>query len=359
MSGPFCPPLDAAASSPPEPAAQADGLPLPLPPSIAPSIAPSLARRARSLAGPCLLAALAVFGLLLAGGALAGLAGAAAGGTAALIAVSLLVLRARRLEAALRRAEARARAAEADARRAAAENSAKSRFLAEMSHELRTPLNTVMGFSEMMADEVLGPHRVTAYASYARDIHASGQHLLALADDLLDLARIESGHRTLMETPVRLDALAEECVAMMRPLATGARVTLSAVVDGAPRLWGDERALRQIALNLLANAVKFTPPDGAVRLLAGIGTDGVPFVAVEDTGPGIAERELPFGAAHPRESRLDVATGRGAGLGLAIVRGLAGLHEGTLTLARRPGGGTRAEVTFPPARALPANSPGL
>ncbi|MFG1371617.1 HAMP domain-containing sensor histidine kinase [Xanthobacter oligotrophicus] len=342
MSGPFCPPLDAAASSPPEPAAQAAGLPLPRP----------LTRRAHSIAGPWLVAGLGSFGLALAGGALAGSPGAVAGGAAALVAASLLVLRSQRLEAALRKAEAKAEAAEVAARQATAENLAKSRFLAEMSHELRTPLNTVMGFSEMMADEVLGPHRVQAYGSYARDIHASGQHLLALADDLLDLARIESGHRTLMETPVRLDALAEDCVAMMRPLAAGARVTLTADVTGTPRLWGDERALRQIALNLLANAVKFTPHHGSVHLLAGIGGDGVPFVAVEDTGPGIAERELPLGAAHPRESRVDLATGRGAGLGLAIVRGLAGLHGGALALERRPGGGTRAEVTFPPARAL-------
>ena len=349
MSGPFCPPLDAAASAPPEPAAQADGLPLALP----------LPRPARSVAGPWLVAGLGSFGVALAGGALAGGAGALAGGAAALIAASLIVLRARRLEAALGAAEARAETAEAAARQATAENLAKSRFLAEMSHELRTPLNTVMGFSEMMADEVLGPHRVPAYGSYARDIHASGQHLLALADDLLDLARIESGHRTLMETPVRLDALAEDCVGMMRPLAAGARVTLACEVRGAPRLWGDERALRQIALNLLANAVKFTPHDGSVRLLAGIGGDGVPFVAVEDTGPGITERELPLGAAHPRESRLDLATGRGAGLGLAIVRGLAGLHGGALTLERRPSGGTRAEVTFPPARAIRANSADL
>lgn len=116
-----------------------------------------------------------------------------------------------------------------------------------------------MGFSEMMAQEVLGPHRVPAYAGCARDIHASGRHLLALADDLLDLARIESGHRTLMETAVDLDALAEDCRAMIEPIATAAGVVLSCATGAAPRLWVDERALRQIALNLLGNAVKFTP----------------------------------------------------------------------------------------------------
>lgn len=222
-----------------------------------------------------------------------------------------------------------------------------------MSHELRTPLNTVMGFSEMMAEEVLGPHRVPAYAGYARDIHVAGRHLLSLADDLLDLARIEIGHRSLMETPVRLDLLAEDCVGMMGPLAAARPLALGLEISGpAPRLWGDERALRQIALNLLANAVKFTPAGGTVRLRAGIGGDGAPYLSVEDTGPGIADRELPLDGAHPRESRLDLATGRGAGLGLAIVRGLASLHGGSLTLVRRAGGGTSARVAFPAARAM-------
>lgn len=255
--------------------------------------------------------------------------------------------------ATLTQTTARAERAIADAQ---AENAAKSRFLAEMSHELRTPLNAVIGFSEMMADEVLGPHAVATYGDYARDIHSSGRHLLALADDILDVARIETGHRTLLETAVSLDALAADCAHMMRLSAHGKAMRLALVAaPAAPRLWADERALRQITLNLLANAVKFTPAGGTVSLHVGTSETGAPFLAIEDTGPGIGAAELPLKlTAHNRESRLDLATGRGAGLGLAIARGLAALHGARLTLEPRPAGGTRAQVTFPPSRALPA-----
>jgi two-component system cell cycle sensor histidine kinase PleC len=246
--------------------------------------------------------------------------------------------------------EARLAAAQAACRRAEAESAAKSRFLAEMSHELRTPLNTVMGFSEMMAQEVLGPHRIPAYGGYARDILASARHLLALADDLLDLARIESGHRVLLETSVRLDLLARETLAMMAPEAKRRGIALHA--EGASlRLWADERALKQMLLNLMGNAVKFTPAGGEVRLAFGL-SDGVPVIRVEDTGRGLAERELPLDDARHRESRVDLASGRGAGLGLAIVEGLAALHGGSLALTRRAGGGTRASLVLPESRVM-------
>ena len=261
--------------------------------------------------------------------------------------------------AALAQAEADLAVAREAVARAEIESAAKSRFLAEMSHELRTPLNAVIGFSEMMAEEVLGAHAVPAYGDYARDIHTSGRHLLALADDVLDLARIETGHRSLLETAVALAPLAAECVQMMRPAAAARPVSLSCTTDaGTPRLWADERALRQIVLNLLGNAVKFTPAGGTVHLSVGCGADGVSFIAVEDTGPGIGEAELPLAlAAHARASTPDPVSGRGAGLGLAIVRGLAELHGGALTLARRPAGGTRACVHLPAARRLETPRP--
>ena len=341
MSGPLCLPLGHAAAPQPEPADAEEGF-------AVPAGMPVLSTK-----GLILLAIPAVGGVAVVGGFLAGLGGALLGAVAAACAFWAVIRHVRQLHAARAAAEARALAAEADSRRVVAESLAKSRFLAEMSHELRTPLNTVMGFSEMMAEEVLGPHRVPAYGGYARDIHGAGRHLLALADDLLDLARIESGHRTLVETPVRLDALAEDCLAMMRPLAAERRLSLSLERLGTPRLWGDERAIRQIALNLLANAVKFTPVEGQVRLIAAVDATGGAVLIVEDSGPGIADSELPLGGAHARESRLDLATGRGAGLGLAIARGLAALHGGELELARRAGGGTRARVTFPSARTLP------
>lgn len=245
-------------------------------------------------------------------------------------------------------------------RQAEGENAAKSRFLAEMSHELRTPLNSVIGFSEMMADEVLGPHTVPAYQGYARDIHTSGRHLLALADDILDLARIETGHRTLLETAVSLGPLMQDCAHMMRLAAAERGVALAfGEEDSAPRLWADERAMRQITLNLLTNAVKFTPAGGEVRLTAGVLPAGEPFIRVEDTGPGIGDAELPLtGAARSRESTTDPVSGRGAGLGLAIARGLADLHGARLALTRRPEGGTRAQIAFPASRRLPTRAGG-
>ncbi|QTL02315.1 HAMP domain-containing histidine kinase [Aquabacter sp. L1I39] len=280
-----------------------------------------------------------------------------AAGALAVAAATLHRLRARStaLASQLERCRRQAEETLSALRQAEGENAAKSRFLAEMSHELRTPLNSVIGFSEMMADEVLGPHSVPAYRGYARDIHSSGRHLLALADDILDLARIETGHRTLLETAVSLGPLLEDCAHMMRLSAADRGVRLSVGdIAGAPRLWADERAMRQITLNLLANAVKFTPAGGMVRLSSGVTAAGEPCVCVDDTGPGIGDAELPLtGAARSRESATDPVSGRGAGLGLAIVRGLADLHGARLTLARRAEGGTRAEISFPAARRLP------
>lgn len=255
-----------------------------------------------------------------------------------------------------RRAEAALAAANLAA--ALAESAAKSRFLAEMSHELRTPLNAVLGFSEVMAQEVLGPHDIAAYRDYAQDIHASGRHLLALADDILDLARIESGHRQLLETPVCLATLARDCTHMMRLAATVRSLSLAVDEQSRTRLWADERALRQMVLNLLSNAVKFTPEGGAVRVVIDQGAEGAPILMVEDTGPGMAEAELPLAPSpHHRESRLDPVSGRGAGLGLAIVRGLAALHGASLAFSDRPAagapsGGTRAILAFPVSRRL-------
>ncbi len=257
-----------------------------------------------------------------------------------------------RLSAA-RRAEAHAQAARTAA--AEAENQAKSRFLAEMSHELRTPLNAVIGFSEVMAQEVLGPHANAAYRDYAQDIHASGRHLLALADDILDLARIETGHRQVLETAVNLGALAQDCAHMMRLGAAERDITLLVTLNARPRLWADERAVRQMVLNLMANAVKFTPAGGTVELFVDSDAEGAPFCAVEDNGPGLADAELPLAlSAHHRESRLDPASGQGAGLGLAIVRALAQMHEARLELTERATGGTRATLSFPASRTLAA-----
>ena len=155
-------------------------------------------------------------------------------------------------------------------RRAESANLAKSRFLATMSHELRTPLNAVLGFSEVMKGELFGPHSVPAYKEYSGDIHASGQHLLMLINEILDLSRVEAGRYELKEEPVLLTAVVEECVRLLwMRIERRHLVITEAMESGLPRIWADERAIRQVTLNLLTNAIKFTPQGGSVTIKVG------------------------------------------------------------------------------------------
>lgn len=241
------------------------------------------------------------------------------------------------------------RAVSEDARRRAENASmAKSRFLATMSHELRTPLNAILGFSEVMKDEVLGAHAVPAYRSYAADIYDSGQHLLHLINEILDLSRIEAGRYQLNETRVSLAEVMEDCRRLMIMRAEDKSIEFREDYAGMPKyLWADERAVRQICLNLLSNAIKFTQRGGAVTLQCSINAACEPFIRVCDNGPGIPEHEVPivlrsFGqGAFARES----AEG-GSGLGLPIVKGLADLHGGRFELDTREGQGTMVTVVF-------------
>src|ERR687886_1550235 len=180
-------------------------------------------------------------------------------------------------------------------RRAEAANVAKSRFLATMSHELRTPLNAILGFSEVMKAELFGPHSSPIYREYADDIHASGQHLLNLINEILDLSRIEAGRYELNEEAVSLVHAAEECHRLMqlRGRNKGVRIVEKFEPD-LPKLWADERAVRQICLNLLSNAIKFTPPGGTITLKVGWTAGGGQYLTVSDTGPGIPEDEIPI-----------------------------------------------------------------
>jgi len=241
------------------------------------------------------------------------------------------------------------RAVSEDARRRAENASmAKSRFLATMSHELRTPLNAILGFSEVMKDEVLGAHAVPAYQSYASDIYDSGQHLLHLINEILDLSRIEAGRYQLNEARVALAEVMEDSRRLMIMRAEDKGLEFHEDYDGMPEiLWADERAVRQICLNLLSNAIKFTPRGGAVTLRCSVNKAGEPFISVSDNGPGIPEQEVPvvlrsFGqGAFARESAES-----GSGLGLPIVKGLADLHGGRLELETREGQGTLVTVVF-------------
>ena len=247
-----------------------------------------------------------------------------------------------------------------DSRRRAEEaNMAKSRFLATMSHELRTPLNAILGFSEVMKNEVFGPHAVPSYKEYAGDIHASGQHLLNVINEILDLSRVEAGRYELQEEVVDLTAIVEDCLHMLEMRAHGRNLTVKALFEkGLPRIWADERALRQVALNVLSNAIKFTPPGGEITVKVGWTVSGGQFLSIRDTGSGIPEEEIPvvltsFGRGADAIKRAQ----EGTGLGLPIVKSLIDLHGGSFTLKSKVREGTEVIITIPPERVMEALGP--
>jgi two-component system, cell cycle sensor histidine kinase PleC len=244
-------------------------------------------------------------------------------------------------------------------RRAEAANIAKSRFLAQMSHELRTPLNAILGFSEVMKTEIFGAHSVPAYKDYSGDIHNSGVHLLGLINEILDLSRIEAGRYELNEEAVSLAAVAAECSHLLQMRAKSRGLMLHEVFEAdMPRLWADERAIRQVCLNLLSNAIKFTPQGGEIWLKVGWTASGGQYLSVKDTGPGIPEDEIPIVLASFGQGSNSIKSAeQGAGLGLPIAKSLIDMHGGTFTLKSRLRIGTEVVVTFPPERVMTALAP--
>ena len=232
-----------------------------------------------------------------------------------------------------------------------AANKAKSEFLANMSHELRTPLNAILGFSEVIKDEIMGPIGTPGYKGYAGDIHQSGQHLLGLINDILDLSKIEAGRTELRDDLFTIDAISDAAIAMVDRQAQAGRITLLKDVDSSIVVRWDLRAAKQIAINLMSNAVKFTPPGGTVTVRSRRTADGGATVSVIDTGCGIAPEEHalvfePFG-----QGRHDIAIEhKSTGLGLAIVRGLVEAHGGRLELESEPGRGAAFIIVVPPDR---------
>ncbi|WP_457795609.1 sensor histidine kinase [Methylocystis sp. S23] len=241
-------------------------------------------------------------------------------------------------------------------RRAEEANLAKSRFLATMSHELRTPLNAILGFSEVLKGELFGPHANPAYRDYSNDIHSSGQHLLMLINEILDLSRVEAGRYELKEESVSLVNIAQECRHLLTIRAQKRDIKLiESVEPSLPRIWADERAVRQVILNLLTNAIKFTPQGGQVTLKVGWTSTGGQYIAIKDTGPGIPEEEIAvvmssFGRGALAQKNAD----EGTGLGLPIVKGLVELHGGQFMLKSKVREGTDAIVIFPPQRVMNA-----
>ena len=242
-------------------------------------------------------------------------------------------------------------------RRAEESNLAKSRFLASMSHELRTPLNAILGFSEVMAREVLGPMNNPTYKDYAEDIRKSGEHLLTLINEILDLSRIEAGRYELHEQELDLKQVAEECIRMMDLKIRSKEIRLAREIDTTLLpIWADERSVRQVVFNLLSNAVKFTPRMGQITVRIGWTSGGGQYVSIIDTGPGIPEDEIDLVLSAFGQGAIAIKNAeQGAGLGLPIVQAIMEVHGGSLKLKSKLRIGTEATVTFPITRVMVAD----
>ncbi|WP_304179328.1 PAS domain-containing sensor histidine kinase, partial [Phenylobacterium aquaticum] len=236
--------------------------------------------------------------------------------------------------------------------RAEGANQAKSEFLANMSHELRTPLNAINGFSDIMAQEMFGPLGDARYKGYSHDILSSGQHLLALINDILDMSKIEAGKMSLKFEPLSLEDVAEDAVRLVRNRAETAGLALTIdLPPHLPEVEADYRAIKQVLLNLLSNAIKFTPRGGRITVRAEGRHD--PFgerirVSVQDTGIGIAQDDLarlaqPFEQVENQHSK----TTQGTGLGLALTKSLVEMHGGSLDMQSAPGEGTMVSFSLP------------
>jgi signal transduction histidine kinase len=231
-------------------------------------------------------------------------------------------------------------------------NRTKSEFLANMSHELRTPLNAILGFSKLITRPKNSQEAATRHVEYANDIHRSGELLLDIINDILDLAKIEAGKMELAEDLVDVGRVVKACERLMAERAEDAGLTLLVDVEpDLPALWADELKLKQIVINLLSNAVKFTDAGGAVSLKAGREAGGSLSLTVSDNGIGISARDLPE-ILKPFQ-QVDGSLSRrhqGTGLGLPLVKSFAELHGARFTLESEPGLGTKAAVTFPADR---------
>jgi PAS domain S-box-containing protein len=232
-------------------------------------------------------------------------------------------------------------------------NRAKSDFLANVSHELRTPLNAIIGFSEIMQMQMFGAIGHKQYAAYADDIHRSGQHLLSIINDILDLSKIEAGRYQLHVEPVDLDDTFEDCARLVRERAENAGLQVLRHIDPAtPRLVADKRAVKQILINLLSNAIKFTPQGGEVTLTAQ--PDGADWVSlsVSDTGIGIPPEQIDNAlSAFGQVDNPFTRSQEGTGLGLPIVKSLVELHGGQFQIESAVGKGTKIIMTMPAQKA--------
>jgi len=256
----------------------------------------------------------------------------------------------RRAEEVLRTAKEQAEAA----------NSNKTQFLANLSHELRTPLNHIMGFAQVMAEESYGPHEDPRYRDYANNIHESGKHLLAILNDILDVSRLETGVWQLVEREVDFNRVVQSVVRIVMERTERDGLTLDVKLDEhLPHVVADERMVRQMLLNLLSNASKFTAEGGRIEVRSRAREDGGVELVVADTGVGIAEHDhetvlAPFGQVENPMSRKHTGTG----LGLSLVKSMIELHGGKVEIESVPGEGADMKLVFPAARVLGSDADG-
>jgi PAS domain S-box-containing protein len=237
-------------------------------------------------------------------------------------------------------------------RRAEKASAAKSDFLAKISHEIRTPLNAIIGFSEIMAQERFGPVGNERYRQYLADIQSSGQHLLSLVNDLLDLSKIEAGKLELDFAEVALNPLTQQCVALLAPQANRERIIIrTSLSEKLPPVLADARSVRQIVLNLISNSTKFTGAGGQVIISTTLTDQGEVVLRVRDNGIGMSEKEIALALEPFRQIATTVRSGpAGTGLGLPLTKALAEANRATFRIKSAPNAGTLIEVAFPPSR---------
>ncbi|MBE0694694.1 MAG: PAS domain S-box protein, partial [Aquamicrobium sp.] len=250
-----------------------------------------------------------------------------------------------------KRAEEELTQARAQAERA---SSQKTEFLARVSHEIRTPLNAIIGFSELMMDEKFGPIGSDRYRDYLRDINRSGNHVLDLVNDLLDISKIEAGEQEMNYEAVSLNEALAEAVAMMQPQANRERVIIrSSLASRLPEVVADLRSVRQIALNLLSNAIRYTQAGGQVIVSTAYEPSGDVAMRVRDTGIGMTLAEIDQ-ALKPFKQINALKRGRndGTGLGLPLTKAMVEANRARFSIASTPGEGTLVEIVFPSTRVL-------
>ncbi len=243
---------------------------------------------------------------------------------------------------------AQAHAAREDAEK---ESAAKTELLSRVSHELRTPLHAILGFAEVMIEERFGPIGNERYRDYMRDIHTSGRHVLSLANDLMDLTRLKLGKMELQFMPLDVNVVVRECVTLMQPQAARERVIMRlSLFDRLPQVMADERSMRQILLNLMANAVKYNEPGGQVIVSTALDDAGAVILRVRDTGIGMNEGELAV-ALEPFKRVPGVRASEGAGIGLPLTKALVEANHADFSIKSRKDQGTLVEIAFPVPRA--------